>query len=141
MPTIFHQLKINASKDRIFDCITAPKEFENWWPLHCSGEMVLDAEYNFHFGQDYDWYAKVSHLDQSKAIHYTMTRADEDWLATTFGFELTEIKDGIVVNFFHKDWPFDNDHFKISSSCWAMLLHALKQYVEKGTIVPFQNRE
>jgi hypothetical protein len=70
-----------------------------------------------------------------------MTKADEDWIGTTFGFELTETNDGVILNFIHKDWPYENDHFKIASYCWAILLKGLKQYVEKGIIVPFEKRE
>ena len=35
---------------------------------------------------------------------------------------------------------YKNDHYKISSYCWAMYLRILKRYVESGEEVPYENR-
>jgi hypothetical protein len=70
-----------------------------------------------------------------------MTVSDQDWDPTSFGFDLFEIEEGIQLRFYHIDWPQCNAHFRRSSFCWAMLLNGLKNYVEKGIIVPFEERE
>ena len=69
-----------------------------------------------------------------------MIKADVGWNPTTFGFDLLQ-KDGkTLVRFFHKDWPEQNHHFRKSNWHWALLLKALKDYVERGVIVPFELR-
>ena len=77
---------------------------------------------------------------QNKSFHIQMTDADEDWNPTTFGFDLRETEQGVWLEFWHKNWPELNHHFRRSSCCWAILLKGLKDYVEKGIIVPFEER-
>lgn len=140
MSTIYHQFIIKADIEKIFEAITDPGELANWWPDHCTGECALDGKYNFYFTEEYDWFAKIVEIDNLKKVEYKMTTSDLDWEPTSFGFELSNSENGVVVNFYHKDWRSENDHFKIASFCWAMLLNGLKNYVEKGIVVPFKNR-
>jgi hypothetical protein len=44
------------------------------------------------------------------------------------------------VHFYHEGWPQANEHFKISSFCWAMYLRILKRNIEKGELVPYEKR-
>ncbi|MEQ8573885.1 MAG: SRPBCC domain-containing protein, partial [Fulvivirga sp.] len=74
-------------------------------------------------------------------FHIKMTDADEDWNPTSFGFDLTELEGGVDVKFWHVGWPECNHHFRRSSYCWAILLQGLKNYIEKGIIIPFEERE
>jgi hypothetical protein len=69
-----------------------------------------------------------------------MTKSDPDWDTTSFGFDLQEEDDKVLVQFWHTGWPDCNAHFKTASYCWAILLKGLKDYLEKGDIVPFENR-
>ncbi|UWX56336.1 hypothetical protein NYZ99_09110 [Maribacter litopenaei] len=70
-----------------------------------------------------------------------MTKSDPDWDATSFGFDLVENGENIKVQFWHVGWRECNAHFRRSSFCWAILLNGLKNYVEKGIIIPFEKRE
>jgi len=69
-----------------------------------------------------------------------MTKSDIDWNPTSFGFDMEEQENGTYLNFCHVDWAEVNFEFKNSSFCWAMLLNGLKNYLEKGIIIPFQER-
>ncbi len=141
MHSIYHDLFIEASGEAIFRAITTPSELNNWWPLRSSGQADVGEEYNFYFTPEYDWYGKVTKSEAGRAFHVKMTRADEDWMPTSFGFDLEEMQGGTQVHFWHTGWPACNHHFKRSSYCWAILLKGLKDYVEKGVIVPFEERE
>jgi uncharacterized protein YndB with AHSA1/START domain len=139
--SIFHDLIIHAKVDKVFDAITQPEHLVNWWPLKCTGTPVLGEQYNFYFTPEYDWYGDVIKCEPDSAFHIKMTRSDEDWDPTSFGFDVTQEPEYVQVNFWHKGWPSCNHHFKRSSYCWAILLKGLKDYVEKGIIVPFKERE
>lgn len=139
--SIYFNFMINTDKFSVYRAVTEPEHLVNWWPLKCSGIPNEGEEYNFNFTDKYDWYAEVKSAKQWDHIHYKMTESDDDWNPTTFGFDLEEKNNGIYLHFFHKDWPECNTHFKHSSFCWAMLLKGLKDYLEKGTIVPFEDRE
>jgi uncharacterized protein YndB with AHSA1/START domain len=137
---IYHNFNIKASTKDVFDAVSLPKHLDNWWTLKSSGHPELNAEYNLNFTDTYDWYCKVSKIKTNTSFHLKMLKADKDWNPTTFGFEFEANTIGTMVRFSHVDWPKNNDHFKHSSFCWALLLNGLKNYVEKGIIVPFEER-
>ena len=138
---IYHDLFIEAPIEKVFDAITDPDHLVNWWPLKCAGKAQLHEEYNFYFGPEYDWYGKIIQYDYPRHFYVKMTKSDIDWDATSFGFDLEELGDKVHVRFLHKGWPTCNAHYRRSSYCWAILLHGLKKYVEKGVIIPFSERE
>lgn len=139
--TIYHNLTITAPPQQVFDAISLPVHLINWWPMRCSGSPVLNAEYNFNFTDEYDWHGMVSKMEPNKSFHIKMTQSDGDWNPTTIEFELDDLGDKMSVRFSHRNWPELNDHFKYSSFCWAILLNGLKNYIEKGEIIPFDKRE
>jgi uncharacterized protein YndB with AHSA1/START domain len=139
---IYHDLQINTTAKKLFEAVSKPSELENWWPLKCSGEEKLQAEYNFNFTDAYDWYGKVTAYQPNSTFYIQMTKSNEDWNSTSFGFDIEEIdKNKVQLHFWHKNWQRCNAEFKQSSFCWAMLLNGLKNYVEKGIIIPFEDRE
>lgn len=137
---IFHSLTIKTSTEEVFNAISQPKHLDNWWTLKSSGESKLGAVYNLNFTEEYDWYCEVSKVELNKSIYFKMTKSDADWNSTTFGFDLKATENGTLVEFSHVNWPEQNHHFKHSSFCWALLLNGLKNYLEKGIIIPFEER-
>lgn len=137
---IYHHLHIEKSPDAVFDALTQPEHLNNWWPLKSTGKPKIGAKYNFHFSDEYDWYAEVIHCVANESFHVKMTQSDEDWDPTSFGFDLQKDSNGTQLTFQHVNWPACNTHFKTASYCWAILLKDLKNYVEHGVIVPFEQR-
>ncbi|WP_452224102.1 SRPBCC family protein [Lacinutrix chionoecetis] len=139
--TIYHDLVIKTSKEKVFSAITQPKYLNNWWTLKSSGKPELEAEYNLNFTDKYDWYCKVSQVNPNESFYLKITNANEDWNPTTFGFELKDHEHGTLVEFTHSNWQVNNHHFRNTSYCWALLLKGLKKYLETGIIVPFNKRD
>lgn len=140
MPDILHQFRINAIPGRVFEAFCSSRGLNNWWTLKSAGEPRLNQLYTFYFGPEYDWRAEVIHLIPGKEITWKMKQAMDDWMGTEVGIRLTEDKDGTIVDFFHKGWREPSDHFRISNFCWGYLLKGLKDYVEHGTVIPFEKR-
>ena len=138
---IYHDVYIEALPPQVYHAVTNPEQLINWWPLKCSGAPVLDREYNFYFAPEYNWFGKVIKAEKNSAFHIKMTQSDTDWNPTSFGFDLLPKKDGTLLQFWHRNWPYCNAHFKQSSYCWAVLLKGLKEYLENGIVVPFEQRE
>jgi len=138
--SIYHDLEISAPVQKVFQAITAPNHLINWWPLKCSGKPEKDAEYNFYFGPEFNWFGKVKELVKSKSFHIKMTQSDPDWDPTSFGFDLEQNGNKVLVKFWHIGWPSCNKHYRRSSFCWALLLNGLKNYIEEGVIIPFDER-
>lgn len=138
---IYHDLVIKASLQKVFDAVSNPEHLNNWWTKECSGSPELGSEYNFHFYEKYNWFGKVITFQPNHAFYIKMIKADEDWEQTTFGFNLERTDNGTQVRFFHINWTECNHRFRHSSFCWALLLKNLKNYVEKGIIIPFEERD
>ncbi len=138
---IYHDLVIKSSLREVFQAVSSPEHLNNWWTLKCTGTPELNAEYNFYFAREYDWYGQVITYQPNHAFYIKMTKTnDQDWNPTTFGFNLEQIEKGVQVRFFHIDWPECNHHFRHSSFSWALLLNGLKNYLEKGIVIPFNER-
>jgi len=141
MHAIYHDLPILASPMSVFNAVSRPEHLINWWPQKCSGRVKEGETYNFFFTMEYDWYGEVTQCVPAESFHVKMTKSDEDWDSTSFGFDIHPEEEGVRLAFWHKGWPACNHHYRRSSYCWAILLKGLKDYVEKGVIIPFKERE
>jgi len=137
---IKHALLIKASSQKIFDAVSNPQQLNNWWTLESEGEPKMNQTYRLFFSPQYDWYGRVSKVISNKMFEIQMTDSDIDWNTTRFGFHFNETKEGTLVHFYHKGWSSPNYHFQHTSYCWALLLKGLKDYIEQGIIIPFEER-
>lgn len=140
MYAIYHDVFIKSTKEKVFEAVSDSKKMIHWWPQKCSGEAKNDCIYNLFFTQEYDWYGKATNVKINESFYVKMTEADADWDPTTFGYEIDVVAGGINLRFSHVGWPECNHHYRRSSYCWAILLKGLKDYLEVGTIVPFEKR-
>jgi uncharacterized protein YndB with AHSA1/START domain len=141
MPTIYHDFTINANPERVFETVSTPYGLDNWWTQRSSGKQEIGSVFNLHFTDEYNWFAEVSILKHNHQIEFSMTKAMEEWMPTSFGFILNEEKQGITsVQFYHKNWSTESKEFRVASYCWANLLRQMKQYLEQGIITPFNER-
>lgn len=140
MPDILHDLTIRADQDQVFCAVTEPVGINSWWTLDCEGIPHMGAEYRFYFGPEYDWYANVVAYAPQGQITWKFIRADEDWTGTELGIQVFGSAKSTRLRFEHTGWRESNDHFRRSSYCWAQYLRLLKTYLERGKIVPFEDR-
>ena len=141
MPTIYHDFNINTSKEKVFEAVSTHYGLDNWWTQRSSGKQEIGSVFNLYFSEEYNWFAEISILIHNEQVEFKMTKAKEEWLPTSFGFILTEEKPEITsVQFYHKDWAAISKEFRVASFCWADLLRQMKQYLEKGIITPFNER-
>ena len=134
MPDIFQHFLIHAPVAQIFRGISTPEGLDTWWTKSSSRS---GSDFELDFGPDHQWRAKVVRSVPDREFEIEITSADDDWTGTKVGF----ILDGdSQVRFHHTGWPQSNDHYRISCYCWAMYLRLLKRYVERGEVVPYENR-
>jgi hypothetical protein len=88
----------------------------------------------------FEWRAKVIRAVKDSEFELELVRADEDWTGTRVGFDLEERGATSWLRFAHVGWPKANEHYRISSHCWALYLRVLRRYVENGEIVPYEKR-
>jgi uncharacterized protein YndB with AHSA1/START domain len=140
MADILHDFLIGAAPQRVFAAVSTPAELDTWWTMRSSGRAQLGATYELWFGPAYDWRARVTRCDADADFELEFGQSDRDWLGTRVGFRLDRHPHGTQVRFHHTGWPESNEHFRISSYCWAMYLRLLRRYVEEGEVVPYERR-
>lgn len=142
MAEILHQFPIKAPADKVFAGIATPAGLDQWWTKTSSGKPVTGETYQLFFGDGYDWRAVVTKCIPNQEFELQMTDADADWRGAKIGFVLqpTNAKGNTVVEFYHTGWQEKNDHYRISSFCWAMYLRILKRYLEFGEEVLYEKR-
>ncbi len=141
MAEILHDFPITAPRPRIYAAVATPAGLDEWWTLRAKGEPSAGATYELFFGEGYDWRATVTQCEPDRMIEWEITRADTDWESTRVSVELSDRPEGITwVRFAHRGWPAGNEHFRVSSCCWAMYLRVLRRFVEFGERVPYADR-
>ena len=140
MADILQDFPINASPARVYEAISTPAGLDQWWTQRSAGSAADGREYELWFGPQYDWRAVVTQAIKPTEFELKMTRADADWLGTRVGFRLEGGPDKTFVRFHHVGWPEPNEHYRISSHCWAMYLRILRRFLEHGERVAYENR-
>ena len=140
MADIYHQFVINALPEKVFDAISLSKGLDNWWTKSSSENPEQGGIYTLYFGPQYNWKATVTKYLKDSRFELQLTEADDEWKGTRVGFILRNIKGITEVDFYHTGWPAVNEHYRISSYCWAMYLRILKRFVEFGDLIPYDKR-
>ena len=140
MADIYHDFPIKAPLDRVFQAVSTPQGLDCWWTKRSKGKPVEKAEYELWFGPQHDWRAKVTRCVPNSEFELEILCADEDWSRTHVGLRLQARGEVTWVCFHHTGWPSANEHYRISSNCWAMYLRILRRYLEHGELVPYESR-
>lgn len=140
MPDILQDLPIRAPIERVFEAVSTPDGLNQWWTETCAGTPAVGAEYALGFGADYQWRAVVTQCAAPTQFEFTLTYSDADWNGTRVSFALISSDGGTQLRFAHTGWPTANEHYRISSHCWAMYLRLLRRALEFGETVPYAIR-
>lgn len=140
MPDIRHDFPIAAPIARVFAGFAEPAGLDQWWTLSSEGRPAPGEIYRLDFGPGFDWRALVIRADPPRSLELRFTEADDDWIGSWVDVELEERDGNTWVRFAHRGWREPNEHYRISSFCWAMYLRILKRHLEHGETVPYQDR-
>jgi len=140
MPDIIQEFAIKAPRHSVFQAVSTPAGLDTWWTKASSGAPAEGEQYELGFGPGYDWRAVVVRCTPDTEFELKITDAHEDWQNTRVGFQLEEADGVTKARFYHTGWPESNEHYKVSCYCWAMYLRLLKRYVERGEVVPYDER-
>ena len=140
MSGILEDFPIKTTPALVFQVVSTPAGLDRWWTRRSSGVPALGCEYELWFGPEFDWRGKVVACRPDAEFELEIVKADPDWLGTRVGFRLEERKGSTWVRFSHTGWPSPNEHYRVSTYCWAMYLRILRRYLEHGETVPYEKR-
>jgi uncharacterized protein YndB with AHSA1/START domain len=138
---IIHEFFVKARPESVFEMFSTPAGLDQWWTKTSKGEAREGAIYHLFFGPQYDWEATVTRCAPPYSFELKITKAHPDWDGTLVGCELQPEKNGATrVRFHHTGWPEANEHWRVSTFCWAMYLRILRRGLEYGETVPYEKR-
>lgn len=140
MPQILHDLIIRASLKKVYDGISQPALLDEWWTNDCTGTASLGSLYRLGFTPDCVWSAEVTDCVPNHSFELRIFDTHTDWDETRVRFKLASDGDYTKLQFCHSGWRDENEHFRVSSYCWAIYLKVLKGYLEKGIRVKYDER-
>jgi uncharacterized protein YndB with AHSA1/START domain len=140
MTDILQDFPIAAPASKVFAAVATPAGLDEWWTMSSAGTPSLGSEYALDFGPDYQWKARVVGCVPDKEFELELTVAMPDWMRTRVGFRLEDRGRDTWVRFSHRGWPAADEHYRISSHCWALYLRILRRYLEHGERVPYADR-
>ncbi len=138
---IQHDFPVRADRARTFQAFGTPEGLDHWWTRRSNGEAALGGLWELFFDERYDWRAVVRAYERDRLIEWELTRADPDWEGTRVRVELSDHPGGLTwVRFSHSGWRESNEHYRISSYCWAMYLRIAKHWIQRDEVVPYDHR-
>jgi uncharacterized protein YndB with AHSA1/START domain len=137
MPEIEHEIKIDATPDRVFTALTTLDGVKGWHNPTVSGTGEVGSEWVFSFADHPEFGWEVVRSEPLNSVVWRCTRGPGDSVGTTATFTLTQTEDGRTrIEHVHAGWPGTHGNFRKCNTTWGVLLHHLRDYVETGSAAP-----
>ena len=132
MATIFHQVVIEADKDRIYDAITTQQGLSRWWIADCTVKPELGFVNEFCVEGHGVNLMKVVDLQPGRRVEWECCNVDDPWTGTRIVFEIAEKSSGCVLSFKQIGWREQDDFFATCNFHWARHLAMLSHLCATG---------
>lgn len=138
MADIRHLVVIDASPETVYAALTQQSGLAGWWTTETVAEPVVGSVAEFRFGSRYHNRMRVEKLEQNSLVEWTCLAGDDEWIDTTFTFDLTPQSEQTVVRFTHGNWREMTDFFAVCNYHWGFYMRSLKSFCETGRGEPFE---
>jgi len=138
MASIKHYLIIKAPPEKVYEAVTTTGGIKGWWTLAASADEKVGGVAEFIFGERYHNKMQITELEQNKRVEWKCFQGDEEWIATTFEFDIEAKDKDTVLRFTHGNWREETDFFASCNFNWGYYMRSLANYCEKGEGTPFK---
>jgi len=138
MEELKHLVVVDAPVRTVYRALTEQAGLASWWTEQTGvQEVAVGSTIDFRFGDRYFNKMRIVALERDARVEWECLEGDEQWLGTTFLFQLAEQDDQTVVRFTHGNWRYATDFFATCNYHWGFYLRSLKLFCETGTGEPF----
>jgi uncharacterized protein YndB with AHSA1/START domain len=137
MKSIYHQLKIEAPVEKVYEALTTQKGLSGWWTPETTAKPEAGSIVRFAFGPNYFKEMKIEELQPNKKVKWICINGYEDWIGTTITFEIQSIDKGTSLLLHHDGWKEYTQGFAACSYDWAIFLRSMKFLCETGKGLPY----
>lgn len=132
---------IDCPEEKIFEALTTSKGLAATWTQVCKVENKVGGLAEFGFGDEPLTRFTITELEPHKKISWHCFESDPEWKGTTVTFEIYKQGSETAVKLIHSGWSAVTEYFRWCNYNWAFFLYSLKQYLEEGKGIPFQERK
>jgi uncharacterized protein YndB with AHSA1/START domain len=138
MAEIRHLVVIDAPVGRVYKAVTEQPGIAGWWTPQSVLEPIVGSIAEFNFGDRYRNRMRVTKLVENQRAQWECLEGDQEWVGTTYDFELEPRDDQTLLRFTHGGWRAVTDFFAHCNYNWGYYIHSLKRYCETGVGHPWE---
>jgi uncharacterized protein YndB with AHSA1/START domain len=136
MPEIDHEIKIDATPEKVFAALTTLDGVKAWHAPTATGNGEVGSEWVFSFANHPEFGWAVVASDPTTTVQWRCTRGPGDSVGTTATFTIAPAGERTLLELQHAGWPGTHGNFRKCNTTWGVLLHHLRDYVETGDAAP-----
>jgi uncharacterized protein YndB with AHSA1/START domain len=137
MAEIRHILVINVSPEKVFRAVTEQEGLSSWWTNETIAKSDVGSVVEFRFGDRYHLKMQIMQIDKNRRLEWECLKGDDEWVGTSFIFDLERDKNSTKLRFTHGNWRQQTDFLDSCNYQWGYYLRSLKMYCETGEGTPF----
>jgi uncharacterized protein YndB with AHSA1/START domain len=138
MADIRHRVGIDAPAERVYEALTTTEGISQWWTHDVRGDGAQGGELGFYFGSpEPSAVMRVTEAVPNTRVVWRCVAGVQEWIDTTFTFDLKETDGETVVLFTNADWREPVEFMHHCSTRWGYFLISLKLLLETGKGTPY----
>jgi uncharacterized protein YndB with AHSA1/START domain len=137
MVDIRHRIGVDAPPERVHDALATLDGVTSWWTTDAEGDAGVGGKMVLSFGRP-DRYLELEVLEVAPdRVVWRCLHGPDEWLDTTFTFELSHADGETVILFTHGGWREPVPFLAHCSTKWAYFLLGLKSLLAGGQGTPY----
>ncbi len=138
MATLYHEIRIDAPPERVYEALTTTEGLRGWWTPDASAEPIVGSIAVFGFyNRAVVFRMRIDALRPNRRVDWTCVGDYESWLNTRISWQLKKVDGGTLTKFRHAGWPSVRGTFAETNTTWGALMYHLKSYCEGNAPGPF----
>jgi len=134
---IRHRIGINAPQDRVHQALATTDGVASWWTHDAQGDATEGGKLELSFGgPDRSITLAVEQVTADR-IEWRCLAGPDEWIDTTFTFDLEHEGGETVVMFTNTGWREVVPFLGHCTTKWAYFLLGMKSLLEDGQGTPF----
>lgn len=137
MTEIHQEIKIRASRERVFAALTTAEGLRGWISWQVGGQGKPGDTWLFEFAERPALRWEVTESTPLIRVAWQCVGGASDTIGTVAVVKLFQCEPAdTLVELTHSGWPGTGGNYPSCNATWGSLLHHLKQYVETGVPSP-----